>query len=377
MAGPSLVASLLIAAVAATFNALSSAELAARYPQSGGTYEYGYQLLGPWRGFIAGWMFLASKMSAAGVVAIGLGAYVEVLLPEVEPRILAVGAIAAFTLLNYFGVQRTSRINLGIVAISITSLLMFVVVGAPSVTLARFAPFAPAGFRGLMEAAAILFFAYTGYARIATLGEEVRDPLRTIPRAILTTILCSALLYAAVAVVAVGVAGAPRIAGNPAPLGVAASDAGGPWLVTVVAAGAVTAMLGVILSQILGMSRMAFAMARRADLPAALAAVHPKYRVPHRAVIVIGAGAMIIAATGTLRGVAATASFAILVYYGLANWAALRLPRADRLYPSVVPALGLLVCIVLASSLRPAVIVTGLAVLVAGLILRVITPRRA
>ncbi|HVS31900.1 MAG TPA: amino acid permease [Thermoanaerobaculia bacterium] len=372
MAGPALVVALLLAALAATLNALSSAELAARFPQSGGTYEYGYQLLGPWRGFAAGWMFLASKMAAAGVVAIGLGAYATMLVPGINPRALAVVAVVAFTALNYFGIQRTSRLNLLIVGMSITSLLLLVILGAASFRPANFHPFAPGGLAGIMEAAAILFFAYTGYARIATLGEEVRDPRHTIPRAIIITILSSAALYMAVAAVAIGVVGADRIAGNPAPLGVAALAAGGPALATIIAVGAVTAMLGVILSQIIGMSRMAFAMARRSDLPAPLAAVHPRYGVPHRAVLLVGLGAAVIAATGTLRGVAAAASFAILVYYFIANWAALRLVPADRLYPQAVPLLGFIICALLAVSLDLRVILTGIGVLTAGLLARTV-----
>jgi basic amino acid/polyamine antiporter, APA family len=370
--GAAIVASLILAGIAATFNALSSAQLAARYPQSGGTYEYGYQLLGPWRGYIAGWMFLASKIAAAGVVAIGLGAYATMLLPGLNPRILAVSAVLLFTFLNYFGVQRTSRVNLLIVMMSVTSLLLLVVFGSRSFDASNFVPFAPAGAVGVLEGAAILFFAYTGYARIATLGEEVRDPRHTIPRAIIITMAIASLLYVAVAVVSIGAVGPGAIAGSAAPLGVAATAAGGPLLASIIAAGAVTAMLGVILSQIIGLSRMAFAMARRSDLPIVLSAVHPHYRVPHRAVIVVGAGAAIIAATGSLRAVAAAASFAILVYYAIANWAALRLPAADRLYPPVVPAAGLLVCIVLAFSLRPNVILGGVLLLAVGVAVRML-----
>ncbi|MCA1733911.1 MAG: amino acid permease, partial [Acidobacteria bacterium] len=250
LAGPSLLAALVIAAFAAAFNALSSAELAARYPQSGGTYEYGYQLLGPWPGFVAGWMFLGSKIAAAGVVALGLGAYASILIPGLDPRMLAVGAVAVFTALNYVGVRRTSRVNLAIVAVSLGSLIVFAAAGAGSFRAANLTPFMPAGWSGILEASAILFFAYTGYARIATLGEEVRDPRRTIPRAIITTIVSASLLYIVVAAVAVGAVGAAPLAGNPAPLAEAAGTSG-MWLRTVVAVGAVTAMLGVILSQIL------------------------------------------------------------------------------------------------------------------------------
>jgi APA family basic amino acid/polyamine antiporter len=376
IAGPAFLVGLLVAAVAATCNALSSAQLAAEYPQAGGTYEYGYRVLNPWAGFAAGWMFLASKIAAAGTVALGLAGYLDALVPGLHPRVVSVGAIAAFTLLNYFGVRRSSRANLAIVAVSLGALLAFVIAGAGAFRVENLRPFAPAGWRGTMQAAAILFFAYTGYARIATLAEEVREPRRTIPRAIVITLGGAVVLYLAVAVVAVGAVGAGRMAATAAPLRVAALALPYPWLATVVAVGGVTAMLGVILSQLLGLSRMAFAMARRGDLPRVLEHVHPRYGVPGRAVLVIGAIAAVVAATGTLRGVASAASFTILVYYGIANLAALRMPREARLYPDGVAAVGLVGCAVLALSLAPGVIVTGLGVLAAGLVLRWLRVRR-
>jgi basic amino acid/polyamine antiporter, APA family len=283
---------------------------------------------------------------------------------------VAVGAIVLFTALNYFGVRRSSRANLAIVALSLGSLLLFVAAGLPSFRLENLRPFAPAGWRGTLEAAAILFFAYTGYARIATLAEEVREPRRTIPRAIAITIGGAVLLYAAVAVVAVGAVGAEAMAATAAPLHAAAGAFGLPWAAAAVAAGGVAAMLGVILSQLLGLSRMAFAMARRGDLPRFLERVHPRWGVPGRAVLAIGAVAAVVAATGTLREVASAASFTILVYYGIANAAALRMPRAAKLYPDLVPAVGLAACALLALSLAPRVIVAGTGVLAVGLLLR-------
>ena len=304
-------------------------------------------------------------------MALGLGAYASILIPVLDARMQAIGAVVVFTALNYVGVRRTSRVNLAIVAVSLGSLIIFAAAGAGSFRMANLQPFMPAGWGGVFEASAILFFAYTGYARIATLGEEVRDPKRTIPRAIVTTIVSASLLYLAVAAVAVGAVGADALAGNPAPLAEAARTRG-TWLRTVVAAGAVTAMLGVILSQILGLSRMVFAMARRADLPPALAAVHPRYGTPHRAVLAVGAAAAIVAAFGTLQTVAAAASFAILVYYGIANLSALRLPPEDRLYPSVVPMAGAIVCAVLALALSPRTILGGVILLVVGVAVRLL-----
>lgn len=376
IAGPAFLIGLFIAALAAACNALSSAQLAAEYPEVGGTYEYGYQVLNAWAGFAAGWMFLASKTAAAGTVAIGLAGYAAALLPGVPPRWLAVGAVIVFTAVNYFGVRRSSRANMAIVAVSLGTLLLFVVVNTSAFRVANLRPFAPAGARGVLESAALLFFAYTGYARIATLGGEVRDPRRTIPRAIIITIVGAVLLYFAVAIVAVGAVGAPALAATSAPLS-AAADASSPALVTVVSAGALTAMLGVMLSQLLGLSRMMFAMARRGDLPAALADVHPRYGVPGRAVLLIGAIAAVVAATGTLRGVASAASFTILLYYGIANLAALRMPAAAKLYPDLVPIAGLSACVLLALSLAPSAIGAGLGILGVGVAGRLVATWRS
>lgn len=370
VAGPAFLLGLIIAAVAASANALSSAELAANYPQSGGTYEYGYQLLNPWLGFVAGWMFLASKIAAAGTVALGLAGYLEMLVPGLSPRAIAVGAIVVFTVINYFGVRRSSRVNLVVVSVSLVSLLLFVFAGAGSVELENFRPFAPFGLPGVLEASAILFFAYTGYARIATLGEEVRDPETTIPKAIILALAASAFLYLAVAAVATGTVGTSQMANTSAPLGVAARTFEWPAVSVIIAIGGITAMLGVILSQLLGLSRMTFAMARRHDLPSFLAHVHPRFGVPGRAVLFIGAIAAIVATTGTLRGIASAAAFTILIYYGIANLAALRLPRKDKLYPYFIAVVGLAMCILLSLSLSINIILVGLILLLVGVVLR-------
>jgi basic amino acid/polyamine antiporter, APA family len=370
IAGPAIVPALGIAGLAATANALSSAQLAAAYPQAGGAYEYGYQVLTPWAGFAAGWMFLASKLAAAGTVALGLAGYLDVLLPGMPPRLLAVGAVVVFTALNYAGIRRSSTANLVIVTISVGSLLLLAGVGLPRVEAQAFQPLMPFGWGSLFQAAAILFFAFTGYARIATLAEEVREPARTIPRAVVITISGAILLYLLVAIVAVGVAGGPTLAASSAPLHEVARLVAPGAIATLVAAGGIIAMLGVMLSQLLGLSRMTFAMARNGDLPRSLSAVHAASGVPRRAVLGIGGVAAIIAATGSLSAVASAAAFTILLYYGIANVAALRMPKPLRRYPDWIPVFGLLACAVLALSLDQRTILTGVMVLGVGAGLR-------
>jgi basic amino acid/polyamine antiporter, APA family len=371
-AGPALLLALVLAGIAATANALSSAQLAAAYPQSGGTYEYGYRTWHPWAGYTAGWMFLSSKTAAAGTVAIGMGAYLDLLVPGVPGRALSVGAVVVFTALNWFGIRRTSTVNLLIVGVSVSVLLAFTAAGFMAMDVANFRPFAPAGVPGVMEGAALIFFAYTGYARIATLGEEVREPARTIPRAIIITVAFATTLYLLVAAAAIGAAGVAGLSGTGAPLAEAMRVAGRPALVPVVALGAMAAMLGVLLSQLLGLSRMAFAMARRGDLPRGLAHVSDRTGAPSYAVLAVGAAAVAVAALGELRPITAAAAFAILVYYGIANISALRMPADKKLFPDVVPMVGLLACGALAFSLDARTLIAGAVLLAAGAAVRLV-----
>lgn len=372
IAGPAFLIGLLIAGVAATCNALSSAELAATYPQSGGTYEYGYRLLNPAFGFSAGWMFLASKLAAGGTVALGFGGYFSQIFPAVPARYAAVGAAVLLTFANLFGIKKAGRFNTIIVSVTLLTLLYFVISGIPSFDINNLQPFAPKGFSGIAESAALLFFAYTGYARIATLGEEVHEPKKTIPRAVIITIIVSVVLYIAVALIAVGAVGANILASSSSPLQEAARVFTLPGVFWIVGIGAATAMLGVLLSQIVGISRMMFAMARRNDLPRVLEHTNSKYAVPDYGILLGGFVIVLLSIFGTIQFVIAAAAFTILLYYGIANIAALKLAAENKLYPKWIAVVGLLSCFLLAISLRLTVILTGLGVLIVGFILRFI-----
>lgn len=375
VAGPALLLGLLLAAVAAACNALSSAQLAAAYPQSGGTYEYGYRVLNPTLGFAAGWMFLASKLAAAGTVALGFAGYLAELIPTAPHRPVAVGAAAFLVAANLIGIKKAGKLNLGIVAVTVLALLYFLAGGIGAVRAAHFTPFAPYGGEGVLQAAALLFFAYTGYARIATLGEEVREPETTIPRAILLSLALAAFLYAAVVTVAVGAVGAQALAQSGSPIARAAAVSQLPGTALVVGVGATTAMLGVLLSQILGISRMMLAMARRDDLPRALAHIREPQGVPDRAVLVCGLVIALVAVFGTIRWVVSAATFTILVYYAITNLAALRLDRAQKRFPDAVAWVGLAGCVLLALSLSPRVLGFGIVLLALGFALRALWKR--
>lgn len=370
VAGPAFLVALAVAGAAATFNGLSSAQLAARYPQSGGTYEYGYRVVSPAAGFAAGWMFLASKLAAAGTVALGFGYYAAALVPGVSPVVAGAAAVMLVTVANLFGIQKAGKFNLAIVALTLVSLGAFVAAGIPSFDPARLAPFAPHGWRGVAESCGLLFFAYTGYARLATLGEEVRDPEKTIPKAIMITLGFSFVIYLAVGAVAVGSVGAEALAASGSPLERAAETFTFPGVGRLLAVGAASAMLGVLLSQIIGISRMMLAMARRCDLPGFLGKIESKRGVPARGIVITGAIALALALAGTLKPVLAAAAFTILVYYSITNIAALRMAAADRLYPPWVAWAGLVTCIAMALSLKPSTVISGLALLATGCVLR-------
>ena len=370
VAGPAFIVGLLIAGVAATCNALSSAELAARYPQSGGTYEYGYRLLHPLLGFSAGWMFLASKLAAGGTVALGFGSYFSKIVPAVSPLTAAIGATVILTAANLFGIKKAGQLNTLVVSVTLLSLIAFVIAGVPSLDGANLKPFAPAGISGIAEASALLFFAYTGYARIATLGEEVHEPEKTIPRAVIITIVISIVLYLAVAMVAVGSVGSGALASSASPIETAAGSFGSPIIVWIVTIGATTAMLGVLLSQIVGISRMMFAMARRDDLPRFLEHTSQKFAVPDLGIILTGAVIVLLCLFGTLESILSAAAFTILLYYLIANLAALKLSSPDKIFPRWIAVFGIICCVGLALSLRGSVILYGLLMLIAGVALR-------
>ncbi|MFE6845592.1 APC family permease [Streptomyces sp. NPDC057686] len=361
-AGGALLAALAVAALVAYCNAHSSARLAARYPASGGTYVYGRERLGPFWGHLAGWGFVIGKTASCAAMALTVGAYVW----PGQQRAVAVAAVVALTAASYGGLQKSARIARVIVAVVLAVLAGVVVVCLTSgaADAGRLGGLAGGGAGGLLQAAGLLFFAFAGYARITTLGEEVRDPERTIPRAVPLALGIALLVYAAVAVAALSVLGADALAASSAPLADAVRAAGRPGLTPVVRAGAALAALGSLLALVLGVSRTTLAMARDGHLPRALAAVHPRHQVPHHAELAVGAVVAVLAATTDLRGAIGFSSFGVLAYYAIANASAWTLD--SDLKGRAVAAVGLSGCVVLACALPLASAVAGAVVLAVG-----------
>ncbi|MBT2424655.1 MULTISPECIES: APC family permease [unclassified Streptomyces] len=363
-AGAGLLLGLGLAAVVAYCNATSSARLAARYPASGGTYVYGRERLGDFWGYLAGWGFVIGKTASCAAMALTVGTY---LWPG-QAHAVAVAAVVALTAVNYAGVRKSAWLTRAIVAVVLAVLAALVVATLASgeADAVRLNSGSEADFTGVLQAAGLLFFAFAGYARIATLGEEVRDPARTIPRAIPVALGITLVVYAVVAIAVLMVLGPERLADATAPMSDAARAADAEWLVPFVRVGAAVAALGSLLALILGVSRTTLAMARDRHVPHALAAVHPRYQVPHRAELAVCAVVAVLAATVDVREAIGFSSFGVLAYYAVANASAWTLTSAEGRPARIVPVVGLAGCLVLACALPPSSVVSGAAVLAVG-----------
>lgn len=381
VAGPSVLAAIVLAAGLAACNALSSAQLAAQHPVSGGTYEYAHRLVSPTFGFIAGWVFLAAKTASAATAALGAAGYLLRIVGIEESAFiapLAFALAAGFTLLTASGLRRSSAVNGAIVLVVLLALLTLVVCALPRAIAqsgAHFTPFLSNGFdHNFFYATALMFVAFAGFARVATLGEDVVEPHRTIPRAIIITLVVSAGLYVLVAFAAIGAVGARSLAqaahGNAAPLEAVARALSVPWLAELVAIGAIAALLGVVLNLLLGLSRVALAMGRRGEMPAILARISIKNASPTFAIIAVGAVVSALTWIGDIEVTWAFSAFSILLYYAITNLATLCLPESQRRYPRAIAIIGLSGCVFLAAFVPWKVWAIGLGFIVIGVLWR-------
>ncbi len=371
-AGAGLLVGLIIAAVVAFCNAAASSQLAAQYPTSGGAYVYGRERLGPWWGFAAGWSFVIGKTASCAAMALTFAAYAA---PAGWERPVAVVAVVSLAAANYRGVTRTARLT-RIIVVIVLLVLALAVAAATSTGLPHAASLGsdafPHGWYGVLQSAGLLFFAFAGYARIATMGEEVRAPERTIPRAIGIALAVVVAVYAVVALVVLGVLGSSGVAASAAPVADAVASSGWAWAVPVVVFGAAVASLGALLSLIAGVGRTTLAMAREGDLPRWLSAVHPRFQVPHHAEVALAVVVCILVLTVDLRGAIAFSSFGVLLYYFVANAAAFTQPSERRRYPRAMQVFGALACIALVVTLPPVGIIVGIVVVLIGIVYRLV-----
>lgn len=379
IAGTSVILAVIIGALVAICNGLNSAQLAASHPVSGGSYEYGYRYLNSWLGFTAGWMFLLAKTASAATAALGFAGYFLNVTGMSRRGLLipvALASVIVLTAIVLSGIRRTNVVNITIVSVSLFSLVFFIVAGTPIAvanSASNLTPFFQGSIGTVFHASALMFVAYTGYGRIATLGEEAKEPRRTIPKAIVVTMVLTMVLYTAVAVVAVGVVGAEALGklgtvGQAAPLEVVAGNFGFPGGSQILAIGAIAAMLGVLLNLILGLSRVLLAMGRRHDMPRIFASVNRSGTTPVSATIAVGIAIALLVSIGNVKTTWSFSAFTVLIYYAITNLAAIYLPPSERLYPRWLSLLGLAACLFLAFWVEPFIWHVGIALIVAGLI---------
>ncbi len=373
-AGSGLLIGLGIAGGIAYCNAVASAQLAAQYPTSGGTYVYGRERLGKWWGFLAGWGFVIGKTASCAAMALTFASYV-VTGSEWWARLVGVAAIVAVTALNYRGISRTAGAARVLVAVSIVALGVVVLAIATSGEADSGISSSSFGVYGVLQAAGLLFFAFAGYARIATLGEEVRDPERTIPRAVPIALAITLVLYFAVGAAALAGAGPAALAASARPLATAVDAVGAAWALPVVRIGAAVASLGSLLALMAGIGRTTLAMARNRDLPSWLGSVHPRYRVPDHAELAVGAVVVLLVLTTDLRNAIGFSSFGVLLYYAIANASAYTQPATRRRWPRVLNVVGLVGCVVLVATLPWSAMAAGVGVLASGVFAREIALR--
>lgn len=370
-AGPWLLVGLALAALVAWANASSSAQLAAQYPRSGGTYLYGRERLGEWPGFLAGWSFVIGKTASCAAMALTVAAYAA---PPGWERPVAALAVIALVAVNALGVTRTAQATRVIVSIVLVVLAVAVAASVAGGSAGVVLDARSFDAYGVLQSAGLLFFAFAGYARIATMGEEVRDPARTIPRAILGALLLAVVVYAVVGAALLLALGPDRLASSTEPIVDAA--AAWPWTEPLIRFGAAAASLGALLALIAGIGRTSLAMAREGDLPRALAHIDPVRSVPRRAEITLGIVVVVLVLTVDLRSAIGFSSFGVLLYYLVANLSALTQEGGFRRYPRFVAVGGALGCVLLVVTLPPSSILVGVAVLVVGVAYRLVRRRR-
>jgi APA family basic amino acid/polyamine antiporter len=372
-AGGGLLVGLLIAGLVAYCNATSSAQLAALYPESGGSYVYGRRRLGAIWGYVAGWGFVVGKTASCAAMALTVGSYAW---PD-QARLVAVGAIVAIVGVNLAGLTRTVAVTRVLLVITVAALAIVVGAGwsGGDADLGRI-DLSDGDVLGVLRAGGFCFFAFAGYARIATLGEEVRQPARVIPRAIVVALSAVLVLYLVVGVTVLATLPVADIAASDAPLRLVVDRSGWSGAAPLIRAGAGVAALGVLLNLVPGVSRTVLAMARNRELPSGLSVIDDRRSSPVRAellVAVVVIGLVMVIDLGDALGFSGVT---VLTYYAITNAAALTLGGAERRFPRVLAVCGLAGCVALAVALPATSVLAGVVVLAAGLIFRLVTANR-
>jgi APA family basic amino acid/polyamine antiporter len=368
VAGSAFVISMVLAAVIALLTALSFAQLTTWQPVEGSGYEYVRQLVSPFAGFLSGWMWMIGNTFAGAAVSLGFAYYLGAAFPALPVNVVAAVTCLGFTALNFVGIRQSAMLNNVLVVIKLAVLAFFVVLGSMHVNAVNFLPFQPFS-SGVLFGAYFIFFAYAGFARATIIAEEVKDAKRNVPRAVGLSLAISTIVYILVGIVAVGLVGSSSLAASNSPLTYAIGATGSSIAMQIVSVGGLVATASVLLTGILGVSRMAFSMARRDDLPRELTVVHARFGTPYVSIWIIGVVMALLAYFVDLSGVVVVSTFSLLFWYVLVNLSAFRLKCKKRLCPRWMPVLGLSTCVLLLVAVlfvAPFAWIVGLTCLFAG-----------
>jgi len=357
IAGPSLIISIIIAGILAALTAISVSQLVKAFPKEGGEYEYGYKTLSPFLGFLSGWIWSLNKIVTDSVIALGFATYASLFLPF-PIQTIAVAIIAIVTIVNYFGIRTTGTLIDLLVIIKIIILFFFIFLGIFYIKPSNFIPFSPHGMTGILQVSAIMFFAYVGFVRPIYVVEEIKKPKKNVPKGIFLGLIIAAIIYLLVTFVAIGLVGSNVLGSTDSPLASAISITNFPQAVSIITFGAIIATFSVLLGDVLGLSRMIFAMGRRGDYPKWFGHIEKFSQAPRRAVLFTGLVIGVPTLIFNLRSLIQVASFLILVYFAFMNLSAIKLEKNLRRF-SIISAIGIIGVLSLAFSLSFSSILIG------------------
>ena len=381
-AGPAIIISIFISAIIAIFTGLSFSEIAQHISKEGGVYEYAKESFAPSAGFIGGTMWTFSNMIAISAVSLSMGSYINSLFHlHINLIIYGIPVIILFAVLNMLGIKNSAKTLSILVGVNLVILIIFIVSGLFYFKASDFSNFAPRGFTGIMEGSALIFFAFTGFSRITTVGDEVKNPEKNIPKAIIISIIISSVLYAVVAVVAIGLIPSSSLASASAPLSAAIKVLHNPYLIVIIAIGGITATAGVVLTGILGTSRVLYAMGRDREIPERFGKID-KFGTPIYSILLSMAISLLFVYFVGFSTIIEASNVSVLIAYAIIDLSAIILWKKvkndnpvhlrEQKYFFVIPLLGIITIFITISYLGLHAIEISLSVLIIVSIIYVI-----
>jgi len=354
LAGPAVILSIIIAGIVSSLTAFSYAKLSSRFAEEGSIYVYAKKTISPFSGFMTGWLWVFENIVAGATVSIGLASYLVSLFPQFSLVPVAMSAALILTLVNLIGIKQSSIFNAILVLLKISVLILFVIIGFFHLNFSFYQPFMPNGIIGVLNGAALIFFAYIGFGRPATAAEEIENPKKTVPHSIILSLVLSTIVYILVGIVSVGLIPYQKLASSGSPIADAVEyGIKIYWLKLLVSFAAIIATLSVLLTTLIGVSRVSFAMARDKALPKFLNKIHRKFGTPYIAIIITGIITAILPIFGSLKQMASVTNFGSLFVYAMVNFSAIMLLKKEikskvkNLFYIVISFLGLISCITL------------------------------